>query len=151
MRCRCFFFGVLLLGLQLGHALGQAGAARGGSAIAGSQPAAVVSNVAPDAPVITIEGLCDDGLLAGLMVESTAGGAAQDNRGCRKTRSAESVIFCFVGGQQRLQDRHHPCPMGKILGCRATAGRAPASRPGARQSRLVKEVFRIVVIRSQGP
>jgi len=70
MRFRWLFW-VLVFSLQLGHALGQAGVIQGGSEAPGYQPAPALSKVPLDAPVITIEGLCDNGLLAGLMVDST--------------------------------------------------------------------------------
>jgi hypothetical protein len=69
MRFRWLFL-VLFFSLELGNALGQGGAIQGGSAAPGNQPVPMVSKVSPEAPVITIEGLCDDGLLAGLLVDS---------------------------------------------------------------------------------
>jgi hypothetical protein len=70
MRCQWLFL-ILFFWLQLGYALGQGGSVQGGAAGPSSQPAPVVSSVPPDTPVITIEGLCDDEFLAGLMVDST--------------------------------------------------------------------------------
>jgi parvulin-like peptidyl-prolyl isomerase len=81
MRSRWLFL-ILFFSLQLGLALGQAGLVQGGGAAAVNQPAPLVpSSVAPDAPVITIEGLCDNGFLTGLMVDSTKPEGAANRTG----------------------------------------------------------------------
>jgi PPIC-type PPIASE domain len=75
MRCRWLFL-VLSFSLQVGYALGQTAVIQGGSAVPESKPAPALSKVPLDASVITIEGLCDDRLLAGLTVDSPSSAGA---------------------------------------------------------------------------
>jgi hypothetical protein len=69
MRSRWWFL-ILFFSLELGYALGQGGVAAVGGAAPTGKPVPE-SSLPPDAVVITIQGLCDNGLLAGLMVDST--------------------------------------------------------------------------------